>query len=68
MNKKYRLVKETDNICLEKYVIYKIEKRIRFLFWSWWVVRCREVKREEAENMYEILTGKKKMIEREIIS
>lgn len=34
--KKYRVVKETNNMDNPPSVTYVIEKHVKFLFWSWW--------------------------------
>jgi|18_taG_2_1085343.scaffolds.fasta_scaffold203762_1 hypothetical protein len=70
-NKKYRLISQVNNACNPPYELYIIEKRKRFLFWTWWsqdylfdrVYCCYEYHSlEEAKNMMEILTGRKKWI------
>lgn len=63
---KYRLIKKVNNAA-DGFITYIIEKRIRFLFWSWWstnylfdVVGCYEFnKLQDALNMIDILNGKK---------
>lgn len=73
---KYRLVKDTNNMCRPPNVDYVIEKRVRFLFWTWWSrdylfdVSGRYSTKDlhDAQNRLAILNGEKEWVSTEVLS
>lgn len=70
--KKYRVVKETNNMSNPPFTAYVVEKHVRFLFWTWWSQNYlydpyghyRASTEEEAQNTCAILNGEKEWVSR----
>ena len=76
-NKKYRLIESVNNAVGGKNKKYIIEKRKRFLFWSWWSQNylfdtgfcCYEsYNKDDMLNMLSILRCEKNWIDTKIIN
>ena len=74
--KKYRLVESTNN-AVGGNNLYIIEKRKRFLFWTWWsqdylfdaVYCCYEsYDKDDMLNMLSILKGEKNWVDKKVIA
>ncbi len=73
---KYRLIQSINNAVGGNNKKYIIEKRRRFLFWTWWsqnylfdVEGCYEsYNKEHMLNMLNILRGEKNWCDKEVIS
>jgi hypothetical protein len=74
---KYRLIESTNNALSGNNMKYIIEKRKRFLFWTWWsqdylfdaVFRCHQsYDKNDMLNMLSILRGEKNWVDTKVIS
>ena len=74
---KYRLIESTNNALSANNKKYIIEKRKRFLFWTWWsqdylfdaVFRCHQsYDKNDMLNMLSILRGEKNWVDTKVIS
>ena len=75
-NQKYRLIESINNAVGGNNKKYIIEKRKRFLFWTWWsqdylfnIQGCHEsYDKDDMLNMLSILRGEKNWIDTKIVS
>lgn len=72
---KYRLIKQVNNAA-NGFTTYVIEKKVRFLFWTWWsrnylfdIDGCHEFTEEDkAINMLSILNKEKQWMVKHVIA
>ncbi len=75
-NQKYRLIESINNAVGGNNKKYIIEKRKRFLFWTWWsqdylfnIQGCHEsYDKDDMLNMLSILRGEKNWTDKKVIS